>query len=58
MSLRVGLVLIRITQSESLNKMADVGKRVIEFGEEGVLIVLVGQMIACRDISTTDSNIT
>ena len=48
----------RIAAMEGRYEMTDVGQRVVEFGEDGVFIILMGSVVACRDIGATDANTT
>ena len=40
------------------DEMADEGEGVLQLGYDGIFIVLVGQVVACRDIGAADANAT
>ena len=43
---------------ESLHEMADIGQRVVEFEEDGVFVILMGMVVASRDVGAADTNAT
>ena len=55
-SLRVRLVFVGIATMEGLHEVADVGQCVVEFGENSVFIILMGMVVAGRDVGATDTD--